>query len=197
MKKRIFSILLSVCMVLTMIPMAGGQVFAADEHKHCICGASHQAVGNHTNADEQTFTEWTATDSLPSDAGYYYLSDDVTITTQWEPTDGTVLCLNGHTIKTKATTDFDKYAISNSKVFTLTDCSQNGTGKIENALDSSKTASGIITTGNFYMYGGTITKYTGTAVYVNGFLNAFNMYGGSITGNTGVSGSDSGAGVHV
>ena len=197
MKKRIFSILLSVCMVLTMIPMAGGQVFAADEHKHCICGASHQAVGNHTNADEQTFTEWPATDSLPSDAGYYYLSDDVTITTQWEPTDGTVLCLNGHTIKTKATTDFDKYAISNSKVFTLTDCSQNGTGKIENALDSSKTASGIITTGNFYMYGGTITKYTGTAVYVNGFLNAFNMYGGSITGNTGVSGSDSGAGVHV
>ena len=197
MKKRIFSILLSVCMVLTMIPMAGGQVFAADEHKHCICGASHQAVGNHTDADEQVFTEWTATDSLPSDAGYYYLSDDVTITTQWEPTDGTVLCLNGHTIKTKATTDFDKYAISNSKVFTLTDCSQNGTGKIENALDSSKTASGIITTGNFYMYGGTITKYTGTAVYVNGFLNAFNMYGGSITGNTGVSGSDSGAGVHV
>ena len=197
MKKRIFSILLSICMVLTMIPMAGGQVFAADEHKHCICGASHQAVGNHTDADEQVFTEWTATDSLPSDAGYYYLSDDVTITTQWEPTDGTVLCLNGHTIKTKATTDFDKYAISNSKVFTLTDCSQNGTGKIENALDSSKTASGIITTGNFYMYGGTITKYTGTAVYVNGFLNAFNMYGGSITGNTGVSGSDSGAGVHV
>ncbi len=197
MKKRIFSILLSICMVLTMIPMAGGQVFAADEHKHCICGASHQAVGNHTDADEQVFTEWTATDSLPSDAGYYYLSDDVTITTQWEPTDGTVLCLNGHTIKTKATTDFDKYAISNSKVFTLTDCSQNGTGKIENALDSSKTASGIITTGNFYMYGGTITKYTGTAVYVNGFLNAFNMYGGSITGNTGVYGSDSGAGVHV
>ena len=127
MKKRIFSILLSVCMVLTMIPMAGGQVFAADEHKHCICGASHQAVGNHTDADEQTFTEWTATDSLPSDAGYYYLSDDVTITTRWEPADGTVLCLNGHTISTKASTDLSNYAISVSKAFTLTDCSQHGT----------------------------------------------------------------------
>ena len=198
MKKRIFSILLSICMVLTMIPMAGGQVFAADEHKHCICGASHQAVGNHTNADEQVFTEWTATDSLPSDAGYYYLSDDVTITTQWEPTDGTVLCLNGHTIKTKATTDFDKYAIFSKKAFTLTDCSQNGTGKIENALDSSKTACGIITWGNFYMYGGTITKYTGTAVCVNiSYNKEFNMYGGSITGNTGVSGSKNGAGIYV
>ena len=197
MKKRIFSILLSVCMVLTMIPMAGGQVFAADEHKHCICGASHQAVGNHTNADEQTFTEWPATDSLPSDAGYYYLSDDVTITTRWEPADGTVLCLNGHTISTKASTDLSNYAISVSKAFTLTDCSQNGTGKIENTLDSSKAASGIVITyGTFNMYGGTITKYTETAVYVNS-RTGFNMYGGSITGNTGNSAKDRSAGVHV
>ena len=52
MKKRLFSILLSICMVLTMIPMAGGGVFAqTTEHKHCVCGAEHQTIGDHTAED--------------------------------------------------------------------------------------------------------------------------------------------------
>ena len=39
MKKRLFSILLSICMVFTMIPMAGGAVFAATATSVTIGGA--------------------------------------------------------------------------------------------------------------------------------------------------------------
>ena len=41
MKKRLFSILLSICMVFTMIPMAGGAVFAATATSVTIGGESN------------------------------------------------------------------------------------------------------------------------------------------------------------
>ena len=112
MKKRLFSILLSICMVLTMIPMAGGGVFAqTTEHKHCVCGAEHQTIGDHKAIEDRTFTEWTdtlaekqngegktASNSLPAKTGNYYLTENVTVDGVWKPADGTVLCLNEKTI---------------------------------------------------------------------------------------------------
>ena len=43
MKKRLFSILLSICMVFTMIPMAGGAVFAATATSVTIGGGERNA----------------------------------------------------------------------------------------------------------------------------------------------------------
>ena len=211
MKKRLFSILLSICMVLTMIPMAGGGVFAtgtgtgesgtAAVHTHCVCGAVHQTIGDHNNIDEKTFIEWTdtlakgqngedktASNSLPAKEGNYYLTENVTITSTWEPAAGTVLCLNGKTI----TGDEKNTVIKMSGEFTLTDCAE-VCGSITGGscgvhVDAKKT---------FNMYNGLI-KGNGRGVFIGspsglGSCN-FNMYGGSIIRNIS---SSVGAGVYI
>jgi len=88
-------------------------------HIHCICGEDDCSGSGH-NAKQQ-WTEWTKTDSLPSEAGYYYLGEDVTISTAWYPVSGTYLCLNGHVIQM---TDKNQGVIivNEDTEFTLTDC---------------------------------------------------------------------------
>ena len=59
MKKRLFSILLSICMVFTMIPMAGGGVFAAStagHHDISISNATYHENG--ALASIQTTFSW-------------------------------------------------------------------------------------------------------------------------------------------
>ena len=226
MKKRVFSILLSICMVLTMIPMAGGGVFAqttkTTEHKHCVCGAEHQTIGDHKNIDEKTFTEWTdtlaeeqngagntASNSLPTTAGNYYLTKDVVISETWKPADGTVLCLNGKTITGEVKDKYVIYITNGS--FDLTDCSRN-TGSIAYGgggvfVDKGKTFNmyagiirnsinrGLVIYGTANMYDG-IIKENGGGVILNysDYSTNFNMYGGSIIKNK--TASSDGAGVN-
>ena len=66
------------------------------EHKHCVCGKGELSVTGHDHKDET----WTGIDSLYkiSNAGYYYLTDNVTIDSVWKCPDGVALCLNGHSI---------------------------------------------------------------------------------------------------
>ena len=193
MKKRLFSILLSICMVLTMIPMAGGAVYATETgngesgtaavHTHCVCGAVHQKIGNHKDVEEKTFIEWTdtlakgqngdgktASNSLPAETGNYYLTENVTVDGVWQPADNTVLCLNGKTI----TGDKDNNIIKMSGVFTLTDCAE-VCGSITGGscgvhVDAKKT---------FNMYNGLI-KDNVSGVYA---VSNFNMYSGVIKEN--------------
>ena len=199
MKKRLFSILLSICMVLTMIPMAGGGVFAqttkTTEHKHCVCGAEHKEIGDHTaeDADEsKTFQAWESDSTLPGTAGRYYLTKDVMISETWQPADGTVLCLNGKTI----TGDEKNTVIKMSGEFTLTDCAE-VCGSITGGscgvhVDAKKTFnmynglikgndSGVYAVSDFNMYSGVI-KENKRGVYISTGGN-FNMYGGSIIKN--------------
>lgn len=226
MKKRLFSILLSICMVLTMIPMAGGGVFAqttkTTEHKHCVCGAEHQTIGDHKNIDEKTFTEWTdtlveeqngagntASNSLPTTAGNYYLTKDVVISETWKPADGTVLCLNGKTITGEVKDKYVIYITNGS--FDLTDCSRN-TGSIAYGgggvfVDKGKTFNmyagiirnsinrGLVIYGTANMYDGVIKENGGGVIlgYLDNSTN-FNMYGGSIIKNK--TASSDGAGVN-
>ena len=226
MKKRLFSILLSICMVLTMIPMAGGGVFAqttkTTEHKHCVCGAEHQTIGDHKNIDEKTFTEWTdtlaeeqngagntASNSLPATAGNYYLTKDVVISETWKPADGTVLCLNGKTITGEVKDKYVIYITNGS--FDLTDCCRN-TGSIAYGgggvfVDKGKTFNmyagiirnsinrGLVIYGTANMYDGVI-KENGGGVILNysDYSTNFNMYGGSIIKNK--TASSDGAGVN-
>ena len=196
MKKRLFSILLSICMVLTMIPMAGGGVFAqTTEHKHCVCGAEHKEIGNHKTEDadaSKIFQAWESDSTLPGTAGRYYLTKDVMISETWQPADGTVLCLNGKTI----TGAKDKNVIKMSGAFTLTDCAE-VCGSITGGscgvhVDAKKTFnmynglikgndSGVYAVSNFNMYSGVI-KENKSGVYISTGGN-FNMYGGSIIKN--------------
>lgn len=186
-QRRALTLLLTLAMVVTMMPMTALTVSAADTpHTHCICGADNCTVEEHGGTIE--WTEWSNTTSLPTTAGYYYLSDDVTYTTQyyweksWDVADGTYLCLNGHTIYMD-----QKYInVISSKQFTLCDCGSGGGITGQNTID----AGGIMVNGTFNMYGGIITgfknrntTYYGGGVRVTGKNSIFNMYGGSITGN--------------
>ena len=223
--------------------MTSGFFTQAAGHDHCLCGAPHKATGDHTDAMAVsiTFTEWTdelakeqynnekktAANSLPKVGNnYYYLTQDVELSTSWKPADGTVLCLNGHSITSSYS--YGIY-IADGVTFTLTDC--NGSGKTYRFADgdgyydpwkldasgSHEVTGGILTApygsgvyiqkGTFNMYGGTIVgnkgnsnKGGGVFIGFNENNNTFNMYGGAITGNR-VSGengtNDGGAGVYV
>ena len=219
MKKRFGKILgafLCLGMVLGLMPSQALQVKAADEHKHCVCGATHRDVGDHTSETEITFEAWTKTNSLPDTAGNYYLENDVVISAPtkdedsgyvgWQVPDDVVLCLNGHSITMTGREQCNAIFISWDKKFTLTDCKN--TGKVTHAdkEDGKKyTGSAIgVNGGTFKMYGGSITENDATSdnswdgsncgggVYLG--AGNFKMYGGSITNNHSAS---EGGGVYI
>lgn len=193
--------------------MAGGGVFAqTTEHKHCVCGAVHQKIGNHTAEDAdalKTFQAWESDNKLPDKEGRYYLTKDVVISETWQPDDGTVLCLNGKTITGEAKDKYVIYITNGS--FDLTDCCQN-TGSIAYGgggvfVDKGKTFNmyagiirnsinrGLVIYGTANMYDGVI-KENGGGVILNysDYSTNFNMYGGSIIKNK--TASSDGAGVN-
>ena len=164
-------------------------------HKHYLCGGGECVCNSNPGCGSVTFTAWNETNSLPNTAGKYYLTKDVTLTGTWSPKDGTVLCLNGHSI----TADGDVKAIYVIDItFTLCDCKgdRGAYGQITHPVG--KTGSGVYVsgTGGFYMYGGSITNNTadnGGGVYMAG--GQFTMNGGEISGNTTTTGN--GGGVYV
>ena len=220
MKKRLFSILLSICMVLTMIPMAGGAVYATETgngesgtaagHTHCVCGKDASvSVNGHAHSEAVTFTAWDKTDSLPTEAGNYYLTENVTVDGVWQPADGTVLCLNGKTITGEAKDKYVIHIINGS--FDLTDCCQNtgsiaygGGGVLVNKGKTFNMYAGIIRNsinrglavrGTANMYDGVIKENGGGVILdYSDYSTNFNMYGGSIIKNK--TASSDGAGVN-
>lgn len=152
----------------------------------------------HTEADHANMIPWEETDSLPNTAGSYYLTKDVTLTAEWEPKSGIVLCLNGKSITLNAEGDVINMS-ANGTIFTLYDCHKSGTithGKDSN--DTTYNGCGVVVGGTFNMYGGKITGNVRTG-YENGggvFVSygIFNMYDGEITNN---SCGLSGGGVYV
>ena len=161
------------------------------EHKHCVCGKGELSVTGHEHKEET----WTGIDSLDriSSAGYYYLTDNVTIDSVWTCRANVVLCLNGHSIIRKIKSDGrpDENAVIyiDKVTFTLTDCKENGI--IEHVGEN--TGAGVCNIGSFFMYNGMISNNN------CGVLNAgnFNMYGGTISGNINKKTSDYGGGVYV
>ena len=218
MKKRIFSILLTLIMVVGLMPsMAWAdptEVVGSTTHtNHCVCCGS-ATIGDHNSHSNVEFKAWddstaaaqntsaTAANSLPSTAGNYYLTTNVTISATWQPPSGTVLCLNGYNI-TKTTADDESnkavIAVASGSTFTLTDCkgTTGGYGKITHTTNIK--GRGIYNEGTFNMYGGNIAENViegqGGGVYN---LGTFKMYDGSISGNKVevVDGSGSGGGVY-
>ena len=101
-------------------------------------------VTEHTNhtcdecGSEVEWTAWSSTTSLPTEAGHYYLTDNVTVSSQGSVKAGenVILCLNGFDIKSSAKR---AYLVNgeNAKL-TITNCKT--TGKIYNGTETDKYA---------------------------------------------------------
>ena len=160
---------------------------------HPICGDVNCEDSSHALSSGET---WTGVDSLNkiTKAGNYYLTGNVTLTTAWTPTDGVVLCLNGYSITANA--NVDTIIVKSDRTFTLTDCEPAGKeGKITHGfnVETNKTHyfSGVVVSGTFNMYGGSITgntaKNNGGGVFMYK-KTTFTMENGTITGNNAGSG---------
>ena len=161
-------------------------------------------IGEGESARTVTFTPWTSADSLPTEAGSYYLTQDVTIGSTWDVPTGTVnLCLDGHGVRYTGSTSV--ITVGNNAILNLYDCNTTTEHKYtvnENGLAVVNDAASGDTVKFFtggYITGGKGTK---TAVYSNqkyggGVYVAsggtFNMNGGTISRNT----AHSGGGVYV
>ena len=168
-------------------------------HVHCICGGGTTS-GGHPQHSNVTYTAWTddeaasqygassytAANSLPKNPGKYYLTSDVTLrdTGTWRPADGTVLCLNGQTVREFAfdTPAYDAITVGSGVTFSLTECASIQ-GYIYCA-SSRRAVHTVNNSGTFNLYNGRLRGTTstadGAAVYNNG---TFNMYGGTIRDN--------------
>ena len=168
-------------------------------HVHCICGGGTTS-GGHPQHSNVTYTAWTddeaasqygassytAANSLPKKPGNYYLTSDVTLrdTGTWRPADGTVLCLNGQTVREFAfdTPAYDAITVGSGVTFSLTECASIQ-GYIYCA-SSRRAVHTVNNSGTFNLYNGRLRGTTstadGAAVYNNG---TFNMYGGIISNN--------------
>ena len=131
--------------------------------------AVYTAYQNH---DGILFAPWTSTNSLPTAAGNYYLTGNVTISGTWNAPDGINLCLNGYGIR---------YSGSNGcSVICLR------SGYTLNIFDCDTTKEHYITLSNFR---GTAVSDTGTETTVTNGTGVIKVNGGYITG-----GNNSGGG---
>ncbi len=196
MKKRLLSVLLLVCMVLTLLPTAAlagdmheHEALPAAAHTHCYCGGSVNA-GDHTSHEDVTYTAYNNASSLKQilksdDVIYAYLTNNITLDRLYLPEGKTLyLCLNGHRIT------FDEYQVTlnNNTTLYLCDCSTEKTGTISRS--AGKTSCVLVSGENatFNMYSGTLRN--GNRSYgggVNVSAGTMNMYGGTITENTATS----------
>lgn len=178
---------------------SGSSYVSLYPHVHCICGGDATS-GGHPQHSNVTYTAWTndeaasqygdsshtAANSLPKNPGKYYLTSDVTLrdTGTWRPADGTVLCLNGQTVREFAfdTPAYDAITVGSGVTFSLTECASIQ-GYIYCA-SSRRAVHTVNNSGTFNLYNGRLRGTTstadGAAVYNNG---TFNMYGGTISNN--------------
>ena len=164
-------------------------------HKaHCVCGGTHTAIGNHTEENKLNFQPWNpyAKDpakpqmptSMPKDVDGYYLTQDVTLKSSWEPSD-VVLCLNGHKMTFSG---YGAVKISGNGKLTLTDCGTTGKLCREGNEVYKKGGISLSTGSTFDMYGGTITGFQ-NGVSTDQVGGTIHLYGGTITGNETVHGA--------
>lgn len=147
-----------------------------DKHTHPICGGS--SCKDHIDIE---WTEWDRSDRLPTEAGSYYLTGNVTLGSRWNAASDINLCLNGYTITMNA----NDTAVYVTQDLAICDCgTRTPNGAITHAANRSGRGVYIAPGGALTMYGGTIKgnrSENGAGVYNDG---AFTMRGGFVTGNT-------------
>ncbi|MBR2278258.1 MAG: Ig-like domain-containing protein [Eubacterium sp.] len=149
--------------------------------------------------DDITFTAWTSTNSLPTDGGNYYLTNDVVLENVWYAPNGAInLCLDGHSITAAEGKEIQLMDVENGATLNLYDKEDNS-GSISGA--KSRNGAILVKSGTFNMYGGTVkdnmTTDHGAGVRVHSG-GTFSLYGGSIENNkTQSTTGGCGGGVHV
>ena len=90
------------------------------EHKHKVCADAECTDESH---NEIIWTEWTSADSLPTESGSYYLTQDVTLTDSWEQAVSAQinLCFHGHIVKIDSPNK--SVMVAKKGTLALTDCS--------------------------------------------------------------------------
>jgi len=134
---------------------SGGTICMTDAnaHGHPICGESCSHNGSsHTSQIWQPIGSAEELTAIQNSGGYFYLTDDVTLSSDWTPPSDMFLCLNGHTIT--GTAGKSTIAVGRGVSFTLTDCRESGKITHEN---SDAVGCGVSAVGSFIMYGGSIT----------------------------------------
>lgn len=147
-------------------------------------------------ADAVTITQWTGTTSVPTATGNYYLTGDISATSEKSLSSAVNiwLDLNGHTITTGNKNRLYSTTKNKSSTISIVDGSSEKDGCIDGNWNTSNTSGGGIllvrvgSTAN--IYGGildasgvinTADSNGGGAIYVAGTLN---VYGGHIKGGT-------------
>ena len=176
MKKRLLSILLMCCMVLTLLPV---QALAED---------SAYTVGEDTRVSARALAG-TAGTKLKADniatyivnglgGGVYTLAEDVTISGTLQVTGEATVDLNGYVLRYAETADPDSiFRVTSGSTLTLTDSAPTATHS-----DASLPAGGLITGGKGFKYdngAGQSYNYYGGGVYVEAGAS-FVLAGGTI-----------------
>lgn len=185
--RKYISLLLALCMVMSMLPATALASGADDDH------------GDHSGWTELT------SDIIQGgtlNGGNYYLTSDLNAGTKQIKVTGTVnLCLNGHTYTGEATDGVLR--VGSGGTLNIYDCSSDGSGMIQSTGGHNPIF--LHSGGVCNLYSGTIksnvtavviddNELYGNAGYEGGALNSngstFTMYGGTVTststGNQGI-----------
>lgn len=156
----------------------------------CLYLGSSHAHGIDGKAGDMGFTRWTATDSLPTEAGCYYLADHVKMKDTFTLEESVILCLNGKTVTAAAGKRI--LAVEKGCTLTITDCCGE-CGTITGGTGSYGGAFYLLRGSTLNLYNGCITGNSSTedggGVYVQPAEDStagtvLNMYGGRICGNS-------------
>ena len=168
MKKRILSILLMCCMVLTLLPvtaLAEDSAYTVGEDTSVSARALAGTAGTKLKADN---IDAYVANGLGS--GVYTLAEDVTISGTLRVTGEATVDLNGHILRYAETADPGSiFRVTGGSTLTLTDSAPTATHS-----DASLPAGGLITGGKGFKYD-------------NGAGQFYNYYGGGVYVETGAS----------
>ena len=153
-------------------------------HTHCQDGKTDCG---HT---QENWTAWDKTDSLPTEAGSYFLTGTVSLKAAWQPDADIKLCLNGYSVKKVDALTSRVINIPAGVTLTVTNCQNAGSvtgGTGINIHRGTATKAG----GVLNLYAGKLTGFSSSegVIYMqSGKVDApggtFNLYGGEISGNT-------------
>lgn len=178
MKKRILSILLMCCMVLTLLPvtaLAEDSAYTVGEDTSVSARALAGTAGTKLKADN---IDAYVANGLGS--GVYTLAEDVTISGTLRVTGDATVDLNGHVLRFNQSAQPDSiFRVTGGSTLTLTDSAPTASHS-----DASLPAGGLITGGKGYRYDGGgggyhIYYYYGGGVYVEAGAS-FVLAGGTI-----------------
>ncbi len=178
--KRLFSLLMATVLAAALLPADLRVKAAAIDTAINAAGDSNTVEEADHVHDEITFTAWSDPTSLPTEAGHYYLTVNVMLSSKWYAAPGvTDICLNGHSITGQTELAGDE---SGQVVLDLYDCKEAGALTV-----SGGTLLNISSNAVFNMYGGSISgcDHSGECIRVMSDTSVFNMYAGTVTDNSG------------